>query len=260
MAVLFRVTELIVERRFCGPPRSANGGWASGSLAVAGGLLDPFARPEDWPAVQVDLVQPPPLASTMQVTRERDDSGEDVTRARFGGALIATARAWAGPLREVEPVDARAAAAASARFPGHERHLFPGCFVCGTARSAGEGMRIFPGPLPDDERFAAVWMPSAADVGADPVASVWAALDCPGGWVSGLETRTMVLGRMRARLEALPIAGDEHVVVAQRMGHEGRRFHAATTLFDPDGRVVATSEQTWVEVSAEAFGALDPAS
>ena len=48
----------------------------------------------------------------------------------------------------------------------------------------------------------------------------------------------MVLGRMTARVDALPVVGEEHVVVGQARGHDGRKTFTASTLYDADGRVV----------------------
>ena len=59
-----------------------------------------------------------------------------------------------------------------------------------------------------------------------PRASVpvtWAALDCVGGWAGDLEERLMVLARMTARLDSLPVIGEEHVVVGMGRGREGRK-------------------------------------
>ena len=41
------------------------------------------------------------------------------------------------------------AVAASATYPGFSAHPFPTCFVCGPERAEGDGLRLFPGRLPD---------------------------------------------------------------------------------------------------------------
>ena len=48
----------------------------------------------------------------------------------------------------------------------------------------------------------------------------------------------MVLARMTARVDALPVVGEEHVVVGLGRGSEGRKTFTAATLYDSDGRVV----------------------
>ena len=59
---------------------------------------------------------------------------------------------------------------------------------------------------------------------------------------------------MTARLDALPVIGEEHVVV----GRGPRRARAArasppSTLYDADGRVVATAEHVWIAVDPKDF-------
>jgi hypothetical protein len=262
------VTELIVPRRFCGPPDSGNGGWTAGALAA----LDDADAPDDhcgsWPPIEVSLRQPPPLDTPLDVTAEAG-----VTTASFGGAPIATAHRVDRVLAEVEPVDPDAAAAASSSYPGHTFHPFPTCFACGTAREEADGLRIFPGPVgegADGHRVTAPWTPHPSlhedwhtYVDEHPRASVavtWAALDCIGGWAGDLTERLMVLGRMTARIDDLPVIGEPHVVVGEGRGRDGRKTFTASTLYDADGRVVATAEHTWIAVDPAMFGGRAPSS
>ena len=46
---------------------------------------------------------------------------------------------------------------AASRFAGHHDHPFPGCFVCGTERAAGDGLRLFPGPVAGGSGRIALW-------------------------------------------------------------------------------------------------------
>ena len=64
----------------------------------------------------------------------------------------------------------------------------------------------------------------------------------------------MVLGRMTARVDDLPVVGEPHVVVGEDRGQDGRKTFTASTLYDADGRVVATAEHTWIAVDPELFG------
>ena len=260
-----RVTELIVPQRFCGPPDSGNGGWTAGALAALDSADCPDDRSESWPAIEVSLRQPPPLDTPMQVTEE-----DGTFTAGFGGAVIATAHRVHRELAEVDPVDPASAAAATASYPGHAFHPFPTCFACGTAREEADGLRIFPGPVAteDGERVAAPWTPHPSlaedwhtyvdDTRRVSVASTWAALDCIGGWAGDLSERLMVLGRMTARVDALPVVGEPHVVVGEGRGQDGRKTFTASTLYDADGRVVATAEHIWIAVDPAAFGGQAP--
>ncbi len=255
------VSELIVPRRFCGPPDSGNGGWTAGALAGLDDADSPDDRRDSWPAIEVSLRQPPPLDTPLDVTIEAG-----VTTASFGGAPIATAERLDRALTEVDPVDPTAAAAASPSYPGHVFHPFPTCFACGTAREEGDGLRIFPGRVgagSDGDLVAAAWTPHPSlredwhtYVDEHPrgsVATTWAALDCIGGWAGDLAERLMVLGRMTARIDDLPVIGEPHVVVGEGRGHDGRKTFTAATLYDADGRVVGTAEHLWIAVDPRSF-------
>ncbi|MFC4782982.1 hypothetical protein ACT8ZV_00790 [Nocardioides sp. MAHUQ-72] len=253
--------DLLVPHRFCGPASSGNGGWTAGALAA----LIPHDCPEDrarsWPTIRVALRQPPPLDTPMTVA---EDDGSTV--ATLGGAVIARATVVDDPLVTVEPVPAAAARAASATYPGLTSHPFPTCFSCGTGRAEGDGLRIFPGRVEDQDgatRIAAPWTPHPS-VGEDfhsyvdehpraSLATTWAALDCVGGWAGDLTERLMVLAGMTARVDALPVIGEQHVVVGLARGQEGRKTFTASTLYDADGRVVACAEHVWVAVDPAAF-------
>ena len=238
--------DLFVPRRFCGPPSSGNGGWTAGALAELVGAEEP------WPAISVTLRRPPPLETPMPVVR-RDGRSE----ALHGEHVVAQAEVVDDDLAVVEQVSVEEARAAEATYAGHAFHPFPTCFACGTGRGPGDGLRIFPGRV--EEGTAATWTPdpsvqgSEGSEGAASLPVTWAALDCVGGWAGDLEERLMVLGRMTARVDALPRIGEEHVVVGAARRAEGRRTWTAATLYDPDGRVVAHAEHVWVAVNPADF-------
>ena len=234
--------ELLVPHRFRGPARSGNGGFTAGALAS---LLEgePLGR-----TVRVTLRQPPPLDTPMPVT---DGVAVDGT-----GAVVAAAEVVDDALIPVGAVDHATASTASASYAGRERHPFPTCFACGTGREPGDGLRIFPGRVDDDAdgraRVAAPWTPdpSLAD---DLLAATWAALDCVGGWTSDLDNRPMVLGRMTARIDALPVPGAPYVVVGGARGEDGRKVHTAATLWSPDGAALGVAAHTWIRVDPDSF-------
>ena len=254
--------DLLVPRRFCGPPSSGNGGWTAGALAALIPHDCPDDRARSWPTIRVALRQPPPLDTPMTVSEDEDDS----TVATIGGAVVARATVVEDEPTTVDPVPADEARAASATYPGLASHPFPTCFVCGTARGEGDGLRIFPGRVADQDgatRIAATWSPHPS-VGEDfhsyvdehpraSLATTWAALDCIGGWAGDLTERLMVLAGMTARVDALPVIGEEHVVVGLARGREGRKTFTSSTLYDADGRVVACAEHVWVAVDPAAF-------
>lgn len=244
---------LLVPARYRGPARSGNGGYVAGALAHE--LGDTLGR-----AIRVTLRQPPPLDSTMHVNAVGD--GVTIT---FGGALVAEAQPVEDEVEPVEAVSWAEAVAASAAYPGHRSHPFPTCFACGTERE--DGLRIFPGPVAplrgDSTRLAAPWVPDetvAADYHEydDPapracLAATWSALDCTGGWAGDITERLMVLGRMTAVVDDLPVIGEEHVVMGEHRGSEGRKTFTASTLHDADGRIVGRAEHVWVAVDPALF-------
>lgn len=249
---------LQIPARYCGPSSSGNGGYTAGLLAERlAGHPDPDP---DCPVVEVTLRVPPPLDTDLTVLHL---DGAPAAQLLDGGSLVAEARCTAEDLSPVDEVPADRAAAAMADYPGLRSHPFPRCFACGPERAEGDGLRIFPGPV-GDGRVASVWVPheslaEASDL-LDPgvqrvnLATTWAALDCVGGWTTDLEGRPMVLGRISARVDALPVVGERHVVVGVELSTEGRKTFTASTIYDSDGRIVARARHTWIAVDPAAFG------
>ncbi len=258
--------DIVVPSRFRGPPSSGNGGWSAGAIAVHAGLACPEDHARPWPAVSVSLQAPPPLDVSLTLA-PADDGG---VVASYDGRPVLAARCSHEQVTDVEPVHADDARAAMSSFAGLTTHPFPTCFGCGTGRAAGDGLRIFPGRVADvDEsgeprpRVAATWTPDAsvaedfhAYADEHPRASVavtWAALDCVGGWAGDLDDRLMVLARMTARLDSLPVIGEEHVVVGMGRGRDGRKAFTSSTLYDADGRVVGSADHLWIAIDPADF-------
>lgn len=254
--------DLTIPARFCGPASSGNGGYTSGSLAER-------VATDEHPVVEVTLRQPPPLEVGMKVQHLPVDDptnvgGSAVTVLLMGGAKIAEARAVDTELVAVEAVSRADAAVASKSFAGLRGHPFPTCFTCGPERAEGDGLRIFPGRA-GDGRVAAVWTPHESlaeisdvlppDEGQQRVGlgTAWAALDCVGGWASDIDERPMVLGRMTAQVDALPVVGEPHVVVGRTLGAEGRKTFTASTVYDSDDRIVGRAQHVWIEIDVSSF-------
>jgi hypothetical protein len=231
-------TTITIPAGRCGPPGMANGGWVSGS--VAGHL---GAGP-----IEVTLRAPTPLDTPLDL-----GAADDVATLSVDDELLVSARRSPGTVRAPAPVDWHLAAAAEAGFAGHHDHPFPGCFVCGTERAVGEGLRIFPGPLPGTPaRAAAVFTPAEAHAGPHgrlPAAAVWAALDCPTAWVNMAPGAVALLGRLRAEVRGELHPGRSYQVVAESAGQEGRKAYGRAGIYDRDGRLLAASEATWISVA-----------
>ncbi|MGC4809884.1 hypothetical protein ACLQ29_05060 [Micromonospora sp. DT228] len=211
-----------IESRYNGPPGSGNGGWSAGVFAAEAGGTG---------TVEVTLRRPPPLDTELSFTdgEVRDPAGDLVAEVRPAGVVDVV----------VPPVDLDTAVAAAARYPGLVEHPFPGCYVCGPRRT--DGLRIFPGRLPDGRTAAPFRVPER--VGA---ATIWAALDCPGGWTVLAPGRPYLLGRIAAVVTALPGPGDDCVVTGALLGVDGRKALVHTSLYGPDGTLLGAARATWI--------------
>ena len=235
--------KLVVPSRFRGPSGSGNGGYVCGRIAA-------YAEGP----VAVTLRQPPPLATPMAVVR--DDEG--ALRVQHGRTLIAEATsAPAPPALEIPgPVSMAEARTAAGRARYFQDPLFPECFVCGMSRQPGDGLRIFPGPVPGQRLWAAPWTPGPSVAGTDGrlrPEMAWAALDCPSGIAAAEDAdlggdTAIVLGRMTATLAALPAPGDQCRVIAWPDGGQGRKLIAGSALLGPGGEVLAAARAGWITV------------
>ncbi|WP_131804079.1 hypothetical protein [Pseudofrankia sp. BMG5.36] len=234
---------LTVPSRFCGPPDSANGGYVGGRLA---GYLD-------GPAT-VTLRRPPPLATPMTV----EAGAEGSVRIRHAGTFIAEAApAQDRPaLRVPDTVSMAEARAAEGHSRYFQRPEFPTCFVCGTRRGRGDGLRIFPGLVRGRPLWAAPWTPDASLAAGGPSVRpeiAWAALDCPSG-IAAIEAHdisedaAILLGQMTVNVASLPAVGHEYQVVAWSIRREGRKLIAGSALLVQGGEVLAVARTVWLTV------------
>jgi hypothetical protein len=249
-------SSIIIDRRYCGPPNSGNGGYVCGRLArhISVGTPD---------GVEVTLRAPPPLDKRLEVVAMDDGSWQ----LRDGALAVASGRPASVELSRLEKASFDEACAAERLTPvkPHE-HLLPTCFVCGPARAPGDGLRIFAGPLgrrPRNESavLAATWTPDPALAAEDGfVASefLWSALDCPTGYASALDRESgsfdrtpILLGRMSARIEARPRPGERCVITAWEVGRDGRKRLAEAAIHGEAGRLLAVARATWITVDRQ---------
>ena len=235
--------ELVIPARFRGPSGSGNGGYVCGRIAA---YLDG--------QVTVTLRRPPPLATPLAVER----GGESSVRIHHGGILIAeAASSLASPALGIPGlVSVAEARTAAGRARYYTDPLFPACFVCGTGRQPGDGLRIFPGPVAGRPLWAAPWTPDPSVAGTSGRVRpevVWAALDCPSGIAAaeaadlGQDT-AILLGRMTASLAVLPAAGDQYRVIAWPGERDGRKLTAGSALLGRGGQVLAAARTVWLTV------------
>jgi hypothetical protein len=238
---------LSIPARFCGPATSSNGGYFAGRVAVLASRT-----------VTVRLLKPPPLDREFTV-REQPDGTLEVLD---GEMLIGEARP------AVLALDARpapgyvAAIEASRRYAGFRQHRFPTCFVCGTQRVRGDGMRVFAGPIPERDMVAAPWVPDASlDRGDGKVRPEFmsAALDCPGYYAVAPDDRMMLLAEFTAHIDRLVHAGASCTVVGWRIASSGRKHEAGTALYDGKGELCGKARALWIEPRAPAEASGDHA-
>lgn len=237
------MTSITIERRFRGPPSSANGGYCSGLIAAAAGA-----------SVAVRLLKPPPLDVPLEVV----ERGEGIVEVRRGEELIAQTRPHRIAAPAMKPPTYVEAVHASQRYVGFDHHPFPTCFVCGPQRQRGDGLRIFPGVLAGRDVVAAPWVADdslAAPDGKVRPEFIWAALDCP-GWLAALkDAQVALLGEFTAHIDRRIRIGDRCVVLGWRSGGSGRKHEAGTALYDEDGVLCGYAHAIWIEprgASAEA--------
>jgi hypothetical protein len=96
--------------------------------------------------------------------------------------------------------------------------------------------------------YAAPWVVRDDTVGPE---FVWSALDCPGAYATGVPGRgTVVLGQLTARVDRVPEAGEECVVVARHLGSDARKHGALTALFTASGELLGLARAIWIEPRA----------
>jgi hypothetical protein len=244
------LNQIIIDKRYCGPPNSGNGGYVCGRLArhIPG-------------AAEVTLRAPPPLDKPLDAAATADGTWE----LRDGASVVATARATSVELARLETASFEEACAAELLTPvkPHE-HPLPTCFVCGPARAKGDGLRIFAGPLGRHTRnavLAASWTPDptlAAEDGLVANEFLWSALDCPTGYAcnynqesDSFDKAPLLLGRMSARIEARPRPGDRCVITAWPTGRDGRKRTAEAAAHDEAGTLLAMARATWIAVDRD---------
>lgn len=166
------------------------------------------------------------------------------------GQIIATAQPCAVELDIPRPPDYLQALDASRRFIGFVRHAYPGCFVCGTERAHGDGLRIFAGELLERDQVAATWVPDASLSAGDGKVRpefMSAALDCPGYFAARADGVPMLLGEFAAHVDRCVHIDEPCILVGWRTAMSGRKYQVGTALFDEDGNLCARAHGLWLE-------------
>ena len=236
-------TQITIQQRFNGPPKSGHGGYVCGIIA---NLIGPCA--------EVTLRSPPPLDKPLTV--ERIETGE--VRLLDAEMTIAEGRKAELHLDIPDPLSLGEAKDAAKRYPGFETHPFPTCFGCGHKRDEGDGLRIFSGPVIGREIMAAPWLPDvslAEKTGTVRNEFLWAALDCPAGWaVINLQKERypdapyILLGRFVAEVKEKLESGQNCVTIGWPIGNDGRKLFGGSAIFTESGELLAAGKATWIAV------------
>ncbi len=241
-----------IGRRFNGPHESGNGGYSAGLAA---------RKLPDAEAVEVTLRAPIPLEQTLRA--HPTSNGLDIMTDDAATRIqIMSLRTVHLEMPDITSPGLEAASVAAATFRTIEDHVLPHCFVCGPARTEGDGLRIFPDWLKDPAGtenpnafplVAAPWTPTPDLADASGLVApefLWAALDCPGAFA--IDAEPILLGRISARILARPRADAPVIVVAWAKGRDRRKHFAASALFNESGDLLAFSEQAWIQIDAHA--------
>jgi hypothetical protein len=226
---------LTIDGRFCGPPGTANGGYLAGRLAsLIGG------------EAEVMLKRATPVDRPLRVVMHGD--GADLYD---GESLTAQARRTSVVVDPPAPISPSQARAATLRFPRFDSHPLPRDFACGVEREPGDGLRIFPGPVPGREDiWAAPWTPDdslADEAGVVRPEFLWAALDSAGAFAVNEPPRGLaLLGRIAARVVGRARAGETVVVAAWEITRDGRKLQPGTAVYSDAGEAIALARATWI--------------
>jgi hypothetical protein len=226
---------LFIAPRFRGPATSANGGYFAGLVASLASRT-----------VSVRLLTPPPLSTEFTVR----EAADGVLQVLQGEEPVGEARPAVLGLEARSAPDYLEAVEASRRYAGFRHHRFPSCFVCGTARARGDGLRIFAGPIPERDMVAAPWVPDASLDGGDGKVRaefMSAALDCPGYYAVAPDDRMMLLAEFTAHVDRRVHIGESCTLIGWQIGVSGRKREAGTAVFDGKGELCGKARALWIE-------------
>ena len=228
---------------FQGPTGSGQGGW------TAHRFTERLAQP-----VTTAMRAPVPLETELAIVNGHDrwllvdDTGDDPV-------TVMEARPWDPAFADTAPVPVADAKAARARFSDFvAEHPVPYCFSCGVQH---DSMQVHAGPL-GDGRFATDWRPpewAVFESGAVDAGVLWAALDCAAAWYVAYsrDQRSPVTAQYAVEIVQPLDADTTYSLVSWSGGHpaewDGRKRHAASAAFAPDGTCVARSASFWIALN-----------
>lgn len=216
-----------------------------------GGYLAGLLAREIPGTAKVTLRLPPPLDTPLSVSPVNSVVG----LVDSAGRTIMEAEA-ATPSEVGLPVATIDAARARPPHPRFADHPYPDCFVCGSARNDGLGLRI---SAPDEEGVGlGVWPASGSqleDEGTVGSEFLWAAMDCLTVWSFAdrwdePEWWPAVTGQIAVEQVAPAQADEPHVVAGRLVDRQGRRVVVEGAISTADGELCARGRAVWVVIPA----------
>lgn len=241
-----KVDNITLSKRFCGPPKTGNGGLTAGILVEAVGTN----------SAEIRLLNPTPVESSIILESEKGKQGTIYDDSKKILATLKSIEDENFPEYKLPVVpDLEDAKKISTFYPGFTTHPFPTCFVCGPKREVNDGMRIFVGPAPEQIGFENLmvghWLPDETISSANGFvrdAVIWGALDCPGGFSAVLgEPQLIVLSKIRGKIIERPKVGEDNIVMSWRLQKMSRAFKVMTAIFKSDSKkLIAIAEALWL--------------
>ncbi|WP_343344186.1 hypothetical protein WJT74_09660 [Sphingomicrobium sp. XHP0239] len=230
-----QAVSLTIEKRFQGPAGMGNGGYVSGRVAEAIG--DP---------ARIRLLAPTPLDTPLTIETDGDGA-----RLMQGERVLVEGQRLEAPLDLDPPAPPGAAdiERARERFPTIAQHMAPDCFVCGPRRDPEEALHLLTGRDPDTQLAADAWVPAddlAAPGGRVATRYLWAALDCPSYFATGLVDVPALLAGIEGEVRRHPEPGERLTVTGWPLGQDGRKYRSASVIHDADGDILALARALWI--------------
>lgn len=237
---------VIISGQFNGPPKSANGGYASGLLAAS------MYAAGYHGAVEASLHAPPPLDHALQLSANNEGALLMNGEAKMGSAK-STKLALEVPHLPTNPVFC-----GDPPIDNDALAPFDICFVCGRARPAGDGLCLFSQCIEGhDNLVGAPWhlhKNFATDEGLIDPLYVWSALDCPGYYACAFGEPAL-LGRLTAELIKPLKAESDAMVFGWSLNapnaQKSRKRRCGTAIVDSDGDLVAKAEGLWITINSD---------
>ena len=247
MKILEQVT---IDKRYCGPPDSGNGGYCGGLL---GRYFDGVFT--------VRLSAPVPLDTALNIAE--DDLSSSTLYLRDREQVVVTASSGDGlDLAVPQCPSTELVEEAETRFKGFINHPFPTCFVCGPDRKIDDALCLFTGPVGGSAKasspmVAAQWTVDGAycdESGIIQKEFLCAALDCPSSFgileePENLRLVPMVLGSLTVEISGMLSAGERAVVIGWPIHRSGRKATGGTAIFNASGECVAKAKALWISLN-----------